>query len=329
MHTLGELAAFVGAELIGEASVEIHSLATSANAQKGQLTYISTSKYKADLLTSKASAIIITKDLLGDCPTNSLVVDDVYLAFAKITHRFKQTSTHLNGVHNSAVVHSDNNIATNCTIGENVVIGKNHHIGANVVIEQGVTIGDNANIQPNVTILQGCSIGNNVVIYAGVVIGSDGFGNALDSNKHWHSIAHLGNVVIGDEVNIGANTVIDRGTLEDTKIQDGVHLDNLVHIAHNVDLGAHTAIAAGVTIGGSAVLGKHCQVGGGAVIASHMHLEDNTIITGSSTVDKHLKTGCYTGFTSISKHSEWKRTQLWLSKLAKIAKHLNIKLKNL
>jgi UDP-3-O-[3-hydroxymyristoyl] glucosamine N-acyltransferase len=136
-------------------------------------------------------------------------------------------------------------------------------------------------------------------------------------------------VVVGNDVNIGANTVIDRGTLADTQIQNGVRLDNLVHIAHNVNLGTDTAIAAGVTIGGSAILGKRCQVGGGAVIASHMHLADDIIITGASTVDRHLSKGHYTGFTSISSHSNWKRTQMWLLKLDKIARYLNIKLKNI
>lgn len=328
MHTLKDIATFIDAELIGDASLEINSLATSANAKKHQLTYISASKYKADLLISKASAVIITKDLLNDCPTNALVVDNVYLAFAKISHYFKQQSTHLDGIHVSATIGS-NNIAKNCTIGENVIIGTNCNIAACTIIERDVTIGNNVIIQSNVSILQGCTIGDNTVISAGVVIGSEGFGNALDKDKHWHSIAHLGNVVIGHDVNIGANTVIDRGTLEDTQIENGVHLDNLVHIAHNVILGADTAIAASVTIGGSVVLGRRCQVGGGAVIASHMHLEDDTIVTGSSTVDKHLSTGYYTGFTSISLHSDWKRSQMWLIKLDKIVHYLNIKLKHL
>ncbi|BAS67892.1 UDP-3-O-(3-hydroxymyristoyl)glucosamine N-acyltransferase [Bathymodiolus septemdierum thioautotrophic gill symbiont] len=328
MHTLGEIATYIDAKLIGDASIEINSLASSANAQKNQLTYISKRKYRTDLLTSKASAVILDQDLVNDCPTNALVVDNVHLAFAKISHYFKQQSTHLNGIHTSAVINS-NNIANNCTIAENVVIGQNCRIASGTVIEANVVIGNNANIQANVTILQGTTIGNNAVISAGSVIGSEGFGNALDDQGHWYSIAHLGNVVIGDDVNIGANTVIDRGTLEDTQIQNGVHLDNLVHIAHNVILGEHAAIAAGVTVGGSAVLGKYCQIGGGTVIASHMHLDDGTIVTGSSTVDKHLSKGHYTGFTSISPHSDWKRSQLWLLKLDKIISHLNIKLKHL
>ena len=328
MYTLGDIASFVDAKLIGDASLEINGLAASSKAQKGQLTYISSSKYKLDLLNSTASAVILTKDLLDDCPTNALVVDNVYLAFAKITHYFKQYSNHLDGIHASAQINSKN-IANSCTIAEEVIIGKNCTIGANTAIEQGVTIGDNATIQPNVVILQNTTIGNNVVISAGVVIASEGFGNALDKQGHWHAIAHLGNVLIGNNVTIGANTVIDRGTLEDTQIHNGVCLDNLVHIAHNAILGTDTAIAAGVTIGGSAILGKRCQIGGGAVIASHMHLADDTVVTGSSTVDKHLSKGHYTGFTSISLHSNWKKTQMWLLKLDKIAHYLNIKLKNL
>ncbi|KAA0451161.1 MAG: UDP-3-O-(3-hydroxymyristoyl)glucosamine N-acyltransferase [Candidatus Thioglobus sp.] len=315
MHTLGEIATFIDAELHGNSSLKISSLAQCGDAGKGQLTYIASSKYKKDLLKSAASAVILSKDLLADCPTNALVVEDVYLAFAKISHYFK-TKSALGSVHPSAVIETSA-IGKNATIGANVVIGKDCKIGADVIIGA------------NVTILQGCEVGNNCIIAAGVVIGSEGFGNALDKDKHWHSIAHLGNVVIGADVNIGANTVIDRGTLTDTQIASGVHLDNLVHIAHNVVIGADTAIAAGVTVGGSAILGKRCQVGGGAVIASHIHLADDTIITGSSTVDKHLCAGHYTGFTSISGHSDWKRNQMWLIKLDKIAHYLNIKLKHL
>lgn len=328
MHTLENIASFINAEIIGDASTEISSLAAIAKAQKSQLSYISSGKYKSDLINSNAGAIILTKDLVADCPTNALVVENVYLAFAKLTHYFKQQSNHLNGIHPSAKINSKN-IANNCTIAAQVVIGKNCTIGANTVIEQGVIIGDNVTIQANVSILQNTTIGNNVIISAGVVIGSEGFGNALDKEGRWHTIAHLGNVLIGNNITIGANTVIDRGTLEDTQIHNGVRLDNLVHIAHNVTLGENSAIAAGVTVGGSVTLGQRCQVGGGAVIASHVHLADDTVVSGSSTVDKNLSKGRYTGFTSISPHSDWKRTQMWLLKLDKIAQYLNIKLKNL
>ncbi len=328
MYTLGNIANIIDAELIGDATTKISGLASIDKAQKAQLSYVASDKHKPDLMRSNAGAVIITKSLIADCPTNALVVENVYLAFAKITHYFKQPAIQIGGIHPDAKINSEN-IANNCTIAKQVVIGKNCTISANTVIEQNVVIGDNALIQPNVTILQGCTIGNNVVISAGAVIGSEGFGNALDSKGHWHTIAHLGNVIIGNDVTIGANTVIDRGTLDDTQVCDGVRLDNLVHIAHNVILGKDSAIAAGVTIGGSATLGERCQIGGGAVIASHMYLSDDTIVTGSSTVDKNLNKGHYTGFTSISLHSDWKRNQMWLLKLNKIARYLNIKLKNL
>lgn len=315
MYKLGDLANFINAQLIGDASSKVNSIAALDDAKKNQLTYIVDAKYKPALISSNAGVVILTQDLLNDCPTNALVVDNVYLAFAQISHYFK--------------VHIDETVSDNCTIAKTAHIGNNCAIGANCVIGQKVVIGDNVVIHPNVTLLQGTVIGNNVVLAAGVVIGSEGFGNALDSKKHWHSIAHLGNVIIGDNVTIGANSVIDRGTIKDTQIRNGVRLDNLVHIAHNVMIGAHTAIAAGVTVGGSTTLGKYCQIGGGAVIASHMRLDDNTTVTGSSTVDKHLNSGHYTGFTSISPHSNWKRTQFWLLKLDKIVQHLNIKLKNL
>lgn len=329
MHTLGEIAKIINAKLVGDANIEITSIATSSSANQTQLTFINGNKHKQTLINSKAGAIILDNNLLKNCPTNALVVDDVYLAFAKATHLFKKQTVPCQGVHPSAKTNHAK-IAPNCVIGKHVIIGHHCTIASNVVIEDNVTIGNHALIQPNVSILQGCSIGNNVVISSGVVIGSEGFGNAQDQQKHWHNIAHLGDVVIGNNVSIGANTTIDRGTIEDTQIDDGVQIDNLVHIAHNVIIGQDSAIAATVTIGGSCTLGKRCMVGGGAIIASHINLANDIIITGASTVDKNLsEQGHYTGFTSISKHQKWKKIQVWLLNLDKIAHYLNIKLKKL
>ncbi len=329
MYTLGEIAKTINAKLVGDTNIEITGIATSLSANQAQLTYINSNKYKQTLINSKAGAVILNNDLLKNCPTNALIVDDVYLAFAKATHLFKKQVVPYQGIHPS-VKTNHAKIASNCTIGKNVVIGNHCTIASNVVIEDNVTIGNDALIQPNVGILQGCSIGNNVVISPGAVIGSEGFGNAQDQQKHWHSIAHLGCVVIGNNVSIGANTTIDRGTIEDTQIHNGVQIDNLVHIAHNVIIGQDSAIAATVTIGGSCMIGKRCMVGGGATIASHISLADDIIVTGASTVDKNLsEQGHYTGFTSISKHQKWKRIQVWLLNLDKIAHYLNIKIKEL
>jgi UDP-3-O-[3-hydroxymyristoyl] glucosamine N-acyltransferase len=329
MYTLGEIAKFIDAKLIGDTDTKITSIASAVSAKNDQLTYIVSQQYRQDLIASKAGVVILNEDLLSECPTNALVVDDVYLAFAKVTHYFKKNVTHSTGIHSSAKTNNAK-IADDCVIGENVVIGHDCIISAHSTIEDKVTIGDNVYLHPNVTILQGCSIGNNVVISPGAVIGSEGFGNARDQQNHWHAIAHLGNVIIGDNVTIGANTTIDRGTLENTEIHDGVRIDNLVHIAHNVIVGKDTAIAASTAIAGSVILGKRCMIGGLVGIIGHLNICDDVIVNGKSTVDKNIKIpGMYTGIMPLMPHKQWQNVGLWLVKLDKITKYLNIKLKNL
>ena len=329
MYNLQELAQFIDAKLIGDADVRIGSVASAISAKNNQLTYVVNQKYKSDLVSTQAGVVILNHDLLKDCPTNALVVDDVYLAFAQITHYFKKEVTPVNGIHSSAKT-GQANIAQNCTIGKEVIIGRNTSIGSNTVIEDNVTVGDNTYIHSNVTILQGCSIGDNVVISPGAVIGSEGFGNARDKQNQWHTIAHLGNVVIGNNVTIGANTTIDRGTLEDTQIHNGVRLDNLIHIAHNVIIGEDTAIAANTGIAGSTTLGKRCMIGGMVGIIGHLNICDDVIVNAKSTVDKDIKNpGMYTGILPLMPHKQWQNVGLWLVKLDKIVKYLNIKLKNL
>ena len=329
MYNLKEIAQFINAELMGDADVNIDGIASAVLANKNQLTYIVSQKYKLDLVATQAGVVILHHDLLRDCPTNALVVDDVYLAFAKITHYFKKEVAPANGIHSSAKT-SQAIIAQNCTIGKEVVIGRNTTIGSNTVIEDNVTIGDNNYIHPNVTILQGCSLGDNVVVSPGAVIGSEGFGNARDDQNKWHTIAHLGNVVVGNNVTIGANTTIDRGTLEDTQIHNGVRLDNLIHIAHNVIIGQDTAIAANTGIAGSTALGKRCMIGGMVGIVGHLNICDDVIVNAKSTIDKDIKSpGMYTGILPLMPHKQWQNVGLWLVKLDKIVKYLNIKLKNL
>jgi len=329
MHTLGGIAKLVNAELIGDGDLAISSLASIDCAQSGQLSYVVSEKYKDQLQNTQASAIIINKSLQNLCNTNAIVVEDVYLAFAQITHLFKYKVLHMNGVHTSAKIHNAT-IATNCCIGKNVSIGANTTIGANTVIEDNSVIGSNCLIGSNVNILQSSIIGNSVVIEPGVVIGSEGFGNARDSNKHWHSIAHLGNVVIGDRVHIGANTAIDRGTLEDTHIHKGVRLDNLVHIAHNVVIGEDTAIAACTGVAGSTQVGKRCMIGGMVGVVGHLNICDDVIVNAKSTIDKNITTpGMYTGIMPLMPHKKWQIVSVWLIKLDKITQYLNIKLTHL
>ena len=329
MHTLGEIANQINAKLIGDPSVQISSLATLNNAKGDQLSYIAHEKFIDLLKKSKAGAIILNKNCLDKCPTNALLVDNVYLAFARISHYFQPQSIPQDGVDPSAKI-DQATIANTCTIGKNTIIGKDSVIGANVVIEDGVHIGSDCYIHPNVVILKNCQIGNHVTISSGAVIGAEGFGNARDENGAWHSIAHVGRVVIGDNVTIGANTTIDCGTIEDTQIHNGVRIDNLVHIAHNVIIGQDSAIAANTGIAGSTVLGKRCMVGGMVGIVGHLTICDDVIINATSTVNKNItKPGIYTGIFPLMPHKTWQNVGIWLIKLDKIANYLNIKLKTL
>jgi len=329
MHNLGEIAKLINAELIGDAKFNISSLASIDQAQDQQLSYVVSDRYSKNLLASKAGAVIIHDSLKDSCTTNALIVSDVYLAFAQVSHLFKHNVIHTKGVHHSAKINNAS-ITAGCYIGANVKIDIDTNIGANAIIEDNTSIGKNCTIGPNVTILQGSKIGDRVVIAPGVVIGSEGFGNARDANKHWHSIAHLGNVIIGDNVNIGANTTIDRGTLDNTYIHDGVRLDNLIHVAHNVIIDQDTAIAACTGIAGSAYIGKRCMIGGMVGIIGHISICDDVIVNAKSIVDKNIITpGMYTGIMPLMPHKKWQIVSIWLTKLDKITKHLNIKLNHL
>ncbi|ALE53116.1 UDP-N-acetylglucosamine acyltransferase [Candidatus Thioglobus autotrophicus] len=329
MHTLGEIAKLVNAELVGDGELKITSLASIDCAKSDQLSYVVSEKYREQLSSTQASAVIISKSLQKFCNTNALIVDDVYLAFAQITHLFKHKVTHTNGIHASANTNNAT-VAPNCCIGKQVSIGTDTTIGANTVIEDNTTIGANCTIGSNISILQGTIIGNNVVVESGAVIGSEGFGNARDKYKRWHSIAHLGNVVIGDDVNIGANTAIDRGTLENTYINRGVRLDNLVHIAHNVTIGEDTAIAACTGIAGSTRIGKRCMIGGMVGVVGHLNICDDVVVNAKSTVDKNITiSGVYTGIMPLMPHKKWQIVGVWLTKLDKITQYLNIKLTHL
>jgi len=330
--TLEEIAKLIGASVHGEPSKEILGINTLINANSGQISYAVSKKYKELLINSNAGAVILDKSLEDYCSTNILLVKNVYLAYSILTHKFKylQNINHLQS--GSEVINSfiDVDISLTCIIGKNVNIGRNSSIGANCVIEDNVNIGKNSRIESNVMIQKGSQIGKNCVILPGAIIGSEGFGNAKDKNNKWHAIAHLGNVIIGDDVSIGANTTIDRGSIDNTEIHNGVKIDNLVHIAHNVIIGEDTAIAATTGIAGTTTIGKRCMIGGMVGIVGHLTITDDVIVNATSTVNRNItKPGIYTGFVPLMLHSEWKKVGIWLTKLDKIASLLKIKLKNI
>ena len=333
--SLEKIAELIGATLIGDSATEINGISTLSDANGSQISYAVSEKYINSLSKTKAGAVILPKKLKEHCPTNALIVEDAYLAFAKISHQFKHYNFPVNNSSFKAIIDSsasveDVTIGPGCVIGKNVSIGKNTIIAPNCVIEDKVSIGENSYIGANVTIQRECQLGNRCVILPGAVIGSEGFGNALDEQKKWQSIAHLGRVCIGDDVSIGANTTIDRGTIDDTVIHNGVKIDNLVQIAHNVIIGENTAIAAKTGIAGTTTIGKRCMIGGMVGIVGHLTITDDVIVNATSTVDISItKPGVYTGFFPLMTHTGWKKAGIWLTKLDKITKFLNIKLKNL
>ena len=333
--SLEKIAELIGATLIGNSTTKINGISTLKNANGNQITYAISEKYINSLSKTKAAAVILPIKLKEYCPTNALIVDDAYLAFAQISHQFKHYSSPVNNSKTKAIIDitasvEDVTIGPGCVIGKNVTIGKNTVIDSNCVIEDEVSVGENSYIGANVTIQRECELGKRCVILPGAVIGSEGFGNARDKEKNWQSIAHLGKVYIGDDVSIGANTTIDRGTIDDTVIHNGVKIDNLVQIAHNVIIGENTAIAAMTGIAGTTSIGKRCMIGGMVGIVGHLTITDDVIVNATSTVNRNItKPGVYTGFFPLMTHSGWKKAGMWLTKLDKITKFLNIKLKNL
>ena len=333
--SLEKIAELIRATLSGDSNTQINGISTLKDANGNQISYAVSEKYINSLSNTKAGAVILPIKLKEYCPTNSLIVDDAYLAFAKITHQFKYYNSPVNNSSSKAIIDSsasveDVTIGPGCVIGKNVIIGKNTIISPNCIIEDEVSIGENSYIGANVTIQRECQLGKRCTILPGAVIGSEGFGNALDEQKNWQSIAHLGRVCIGDDVSIGANTTIDRGTIDDTVIHNGVKIDNLVQIAHNVIIGENTAIAAKTGIAGTTTIGKRCMIGGMVGIVGHLTITDDVIVNATSTVNRNItKPGIYTGFFPLMTHSDWKKVGMWLTKLDKITKFLNIKLKNL
>lgn len=321
-YTLAQLATILNAELQGDAACEISGIATLQNAQAGHIAFLDNIRYRKYLLNTQASAVILAPSHLKDCKTNALILNNPYLGYAKIAALFEPQSAKFLGVHPTAVVGEGCEIHPTASIGPLCVLGANVRIGENVVIAAGCMIADRSTIDagthlfPRVTIYHDVKIGQRVIIHSGAVIGSDGFGFAQDKGI-WKKVPQLGTVIIGNDVEIGANTSIDRGAIEDTILQEGVKIDNLVQIGHNVFIGAHTAIAGCVGIAGSAKIGKHCAIGGGACINGHISIADGVMITGASAVAQSItQPGVYSSAVILPQPlPTWKKTLIRLQQL--------------
>jgi len=315
---LQEVVSNINAKLFkGDMNFYISSIESSQNNFENTILYLRDKKYLKNIDKSKSKTCLVSIELIDFASNfdNIIVSENPSLSFALLTKLFKKNEVDLSLNKDFSNTLS---IGTGSQISENVKFGKNVSIGCNCVIEDGVLIGDNSIIENNVVIYRNSKIGNNTFISSGVIIGSEGFGFAKQGSK-WVQISHLGKVVIGNDVSIGANSCIDRGTIEDTVISDNVIIDNSVHIAHNVFIGERTAIAAKVGIAGSSIIGADCQIGGMTGIFGHLKITDNVILSPKSNVYRDVKKpGRYSSIFPLIDHFNWKKVSILISKLDKI-----------
>ena len=344
-YSLAQLAELVGAQLclgerangkaadesaadISAAEISVTGIAPLATATQQQVSFLSNRKYRPQLETTQAAAVILDSDSAAHCPVHCLVHSNPYLAFARLSHAFSTRPSAAAGIHPSAHISDSASVGKAASIGAGVVImegvsiGDQVTIGPNTVIEADVVIGDRVTLMANVTLYHAVTIGSDVTVHAGAVIGSDGFGYAPnpelgDSHGYgWQKIAQLGSVSIGNRVEIGANTTIDRGALDDTVIEDDVIIDNQVQIAHNCVIGKGTAIAGCVGMAGSSGIGNYCSIGGGAGIAGHLSIADGTTVMGMTLINRSVtKPGAYASGTGMQDASSWRKSAVRFTQL--------------
>lgn len=317
--SLQQIVQQLGGTIEGDAEVKINRVGSLALAQTGAISFFSDTKYTAQLHHTQAGAVIISGQHAALTALPKIVTDNPYAYFAKVSQLLNPTFIAVKGVHSCAVIDASTTIPASCSIAANVVIeanvkiGDNVTIGAGCIIERNSTIADNTVLEPNVTIKHGTQIGKNCHLFSGCVIGNDGFGYAEETrenqSKYWVKIPQIGRVIIHDHVDIGANTTIDRGAIDDTIIEEGVKLDNLIQIAHNCRIGAHTVIAGCTGIAGSAIIGKHCRIGGAAMILGHLNIVDHVTISPGSMITRSInKVGTYTALMPSQAHEDWLKT---------------------
>lgn len=304
---LGSIVKSLGGELHGDAAVSIEGLAPLQTASPQDLSFLSHPKYHSQLATSMAACVIVSPQMRAAALARGacIVTEQPYVYFARVTQLWKKSLARpvTARVHPSAVVDPE------------AIVHPQARIGALCVVERGARIGADTELKSRVTVGENCVLGERCVVHSGVVIGADGFGFAPNAGA-WEKIEQLGAVRIGNDVEIGANTCIDRGALQDTVIQDGVKLDNLIQIGHNVHVGRHTAMAGCVGVAGSATIGAHCSLGGGAIVLGHLTLADEVNISAASVVTRSIrKAGHYTGLFPIDDNAAWEKNAASLKQL--------------
>lgn len=325
---LGDLVERLGGRLIGDADKQVVGIAPLSDADASHITFLSNPKFRKQAAQTQATALILSEaddEVVGpDYTGTRIVTANPYAYFARAAQFFAALHAHAapKGIHPTAAVDPQASVATSASIGQHVTIEAGARIGDDCVIGAGCFIGRDAVVgkgtlfHPRVTFLAGCRIGERGILHSGAVIGADGFGFANEGGA-WIKIPQTGAVEIGNDVEIGANTTVDRGALADTVIEDGVKLDNQIQIGHNCHIGAHTAMAGCVGVAGSAIIGKHCTFGGAAMVLGHLTIADNVHISSGSMVSRSIhEPGQYTGFYPLAKNAEWEKSAVIVRNLS-------------
>jgi UDP-3-O-[3-hydroxymyristoyl] glucosamine N-acyltransferase len=327
-YSAADLASRFGLELAGDADVVVRGVATLANATPGTLAFLANPKYRSQLAETRAGVVVMRADDAQGFAGTALIARDPYSAFARMSALFEPVSEQPAGVHPTAVVDPTAAVDPTAHLGPHVVVGARSTIGAGAVLGPGCIVGDDCSVGEGsvlvarVTLVVRVRLGKRVRIHPGAVLGADGFGLAMEGG-HWIKVPQLGGVVVGDDCEIGANTTIDRGALEDTVLEEDVRLDNQIQVGHNAVIGAHTAMAGCAAVAGSARIGRYCLIGGGAGILGHLELCDRVVVTAMSLVTHSIRApGEYSSGTPIMDNRAWRRSAARFKQLDSLARRL-------
>ncbi|NGX16786.1 UDP-3-O-(3-hydroxymyristoyl)glucosamine N-acyltransferase [Wenzhouxiangella sp. XN24] len=326
--SLGELAIRHGLELRGDPETRVTRVGTLQNAGPDAVSFLANPQYRKQLAGTQAGVVILSPEFAAECPVAVLLSSNPYASYARIAAELHPGPAVVPGIRAGAVVDGsarvapDACIAPGAVVEDGAVIGAGAYVGPNCVVGAGVEIGAGTRLVANVTLCHGVRLGARVLVHPGAVIGADGFGLAREP-EGWIKVPQLGGVTIGDDVEIGANTTIDRGAIEDTVIEAGVKLDNQIQVAHNVRIGAHTVVAGCAGISGSTTIGRNCMIAGAVGIAGHLQIADGTVVTGLSMVSRSIrKPGVYSGALSVDDASRWRRNAARFRQLDTLAKRV-------
>lgn len=322
-HSLGDLAVRFGLVLRGDPALRISKVATLSNAGEGAISFLANTHYRRQLPATQATAVILNEADAAACPVAALIDPNPYAAYARVATLLYPAPVPIPGIHPSAVVHPEARISASASVGPfclieaGVVVGERVAIGPSSILESGVSIGADSRLVSRVTLGAGVRIGARCILHPGSVVGADGFGFAAEERR-WLKVPQVGAVRVGDDVDIGANTTIDCGSIEDTVIENGAKLDNQIQIGHNVSIGEHTIMASCTGVAGSTVIGKRCMIGGLVGFAGHIRIADDVVITGFSMISASLeKAGNYSSGFPAQESRDWWRTVARLKRLGR------------